>query len=93
MKFTSTSVGKEGGDLKVTGDLTLHGITKPVTLTVEPLGGAKDPWGGERVGFSAKGSLDRKDFGLTWNQAMEAGGLMVGEKIELVLDIQAVKQA
>jgi polyisoprenoid-binding protein YceI len=93
MTFKSTGVTRSGSDLKVTGDLTLHGVTKPVTLEVESLGGGKDPWGGERQGFSAKTSIDRREFGLTWSQTLETGGLLVGDKIEIEIDLEAVKAA
>ena len=78
---------------KVTGDLTIHGVTKSVTLEVEGGDRVKDPWGGTRTGFSAKTSISRKDFGLTWNVALEAGGFLVGDKIEITLEIEAVKKA
>jgi len=78
---------------RVTGDLTVHGVTKPVVLDVTYEGSGKDPWGGERAGFLATTSIDRKDFGLEWNKALETGGLLVGEKVELTLEIEAVKQA
>ncbi len=81
--------GKER--LKVIGDLTIHGITREVELETEFLGVGKDPWGAERVGFSATTTLNRKDFGLNWNQALEAGGVLVGEKVELALEVQGVK--
>ena len=81
------------GRYRVTGALTLHGVTKPVVLDVSYEGSGKDPWGGERAGFSATTTIDRKDFGLEWNKALETGGLLVGEKVELNLEIEAVKQA
>ena len=74
-----------------TGDLTIHGTTHPVVLDVEYGGRARDPWGGERAGFSAKVSFDRKDFGLTWNAVLEAGGVLVGDKVEIVIELEAVK--
>jgi polyisoprenoid-binding protein YceI len=89
--FKSKKVTESGGGLAVRGDLTLHGVTKEVLLEVESLGRTKDPWGGERAGFSAKASIDRKEFGLGWNQVLEAGGVLVGEKIEITLEIEAVK--
>ena len=75
------------------GLLTIKGVTHPVTLAVEEAGRATDPWGNTRAVFSAKGSVSRKDFGLTWNQALETGGVMVGDHIEIEIDIEAVKQA
>jgi polyisoprenoid-binding protein YceI len=77
------------GRYTVQGELTIRGTTRPVTLEVEYNGRAKDPWGGERVAFEARTSINRKDFGLTWNQALETGGVLVGEKIEISLDVQA----
>jgi polyisoprenoid-binding protein YceI len=90
--FRSTRVEPSGDNrYRLTGDLTIHGTTKPVVLDVEYAGRAKDPWGGERAGFSAKTSLNRKDYGLTWNLALEAGGFVVGEKLEINLEVEAVK--
>jgi polyisoprenoid-binding protein YceI len=92
--FKSTRIEREGGDrFRVTGDLTLHGVTRPVVLNATYEGTGKDPWGGERAGFSASLTIDRKDFGLEWNKALETGGLLVGEKVELTLEVEAVKQA
>jgi polyisoprenoid-binding protein YceI len=92
--FKSTGVQDLGGDrLRITGDLTLHGVTRSVVLEASYEGTGKDPWGGERAGFSGTVSVDRKDFGLTWNKALETGGLLVGEKVELTLEVEAVKQA
>ncbi|MFL5378165.1 MAG: YceI family protein [Myxococcales bacterium] len=92
--FRSTKVELAGeGRYRVTGNLTVHGITQPVLLDVSYEGSGKDPWGGERAGFSATTTIDRKHFGLEWNKALETGGLLVGEKVELNLEIEAVKQA
>jgi polyisoprenoid-binding protein YceI len=92
--FRSTKVEVAGeGRYRVTGNLTVHGITQPVLLDVTYEGSGKDPWGGERAGFSATTTIDRKHFGLEWNKALETGGLLVGEKVELNLEIEAVKQA
>jgi len=91
MTFASTKISGDSGHFKVTGDLTLHGVTKEVTLEVTHEGGGKDPWGNERQAFSAKGSLNRVDFGLKWNQALEAGGVLVGEKVELEIEVSAIK--
>ena len=94
MTFESTSVQKlDGEHYKVIGNLSIRGVTKPVTLDVEHFGRQKDPWGGERAGFSAKTTIDRKDFGLTFNMPLDGGGLMVGDKVEITLDVQAVKEA
>lgn len=92
--FSSTQIEREGEDTyRVLGELTIHGVTRPVALEVE--GGARvtDPWGGTRTGFSAKTSISRKDFGLTWNVALEAGGFLVGDKLEITLEIEAVKKS
>jgi polyisoprenoid-binding protein YceI len=93
LTFKSTKIEKDGDDYKVTGDLTIHGITKSVTLAVEGGDQVKDPWGGTRTGFSAKTTVNRKDFGLTWNVALETGGFVVSDKIEITLEIEAVKKA
>lgn len=94
MTFKSAQVeqGKDGA-LKLVGDLTMHGVTRPVTLEVEYAGSQKDPWGGVRAGFSARASLDRRDFGLTYNQLLETGGVVVGEKVDIDIEVEAVKQA
>jgi polyisoprenoid-binding protein YceI len=91
IRFKSTRI--EGGkqEFKLTGDLTIRDVTRPITLDVTFEGQTKDPWGGERVGFNATGKIDRRDFGLTWNQLLETGGLAVGNEIKLSLDIQAVR--
>jgi len=93
MTFRSTKVEKTGSDsYRVTGDLTLHGVTKPVTLDVEDVTEeAKDPWGSTRIGASAKGKLKRSDFGLTCNAPLEAGGFMVGDEVKLEFDLQLVR--
>ena len=90
--FTSTKVSDvHGKSFKLHGDLTIKGTTKEIILDAEYLGAAGDPWGNQRVAFEAEGSFNRKDFGLAWNQVLEAGGLLVGEEVKLSLDIQAVK--
>ncbi len=94
LRFESTKIEKVGDDrYQVTGDLTIRDVTKEVVLDVEALGTGKDPWGNERVAFQAQTAINRKDFGLTWNQTLETGGVLVGEKIEISLDVQAVKAA
>ncbi len=91
--FKSTRVQKEGDKLLVTGDLSIHGFTKAVTLDAELEGKGKDPWGGERISFGGKTTIVREDFGLKWNQVLEAGGLLVSSKIEVELEVQAIKAA
>ena len=75
---------------RVVGELTIKDVTREVVLDAEYNGRAKDPWGHERVGLTAKGSIDRKEFGLQWNQLLEAGGFLVGDRIDLDLDLEAV---
>ena len=89
MTFVSTSFD---GDT-LAGDLTIKGITKPVTLDVEFNGVATDPWGNDKAAFEATGELNRTDWGLTWNANLEKGGVLVSEKIKLVIDVQLAKQA
>lgn len=90
--FKSTSVeAKDAENLVVHGDLSIHGVTKSVALAVEFAGATKDPWGNTKAGFSAHTTINRKDFGLGWNQALEAGGVLVGEKVEIHIDLELVK--
>lgn len=89
--FASTQVRKSGSDLEMTGALTIHGVTRDVVLEVEHLGGLKDPWGNQRVAFAARTTINRQDFGLKWNQVLDAGGLALGDKLEISIDVQAVK--
>lgn len=93
MTFKSTKIEKKGSEeYAVTGDLTLHGVTKPVTFAVEgPSAPGKDPWGNTRIGLSATAKINRKDFGLAWNAALETGGILVGEDVQITLDVQFVK--
>ena len=91
--FTSTSLKQHDGAMyKLTGNLTLHGVTKAVELDAELGGIAKDPWGNTKVGFTLSGKINRKDFGLNWNVALEAGGILVGEDVKLHAEVQFVKQ-
>jgi polyisoprenoid-binding protein YceI len=93
LRFVGKRVQPRGdGDLDVVGDLTIKGITREVVLRVEQNGEARDPWGNQRAAFSAKTTIDRKDFGLTWNQALETGGVVVGDRVDIEAEIQAVKQ-
>jgi polyisoprenoid-binding protein YceI len=80
------------GEIDIVGELTLKGITREAVLRVEQHGQAKDPWGNVRAAFTAKTSIDRKGFGLTWNQVLETGGVMVGDRVEIEAEIEAVKQ-
>jgi polyisoprenoid-binding protein YceI len=93
IRFRSTSIEGDNKKFKLTGELTIRDVTKPITLDVEFEGQTKDPWGGERAGFSAKGKIDRRDFGLTWNQVLEAGGVAVGNEIKINVEVQAIKVA
>ena len=94
LRFQSRKIENVAADrLHVVGDLTLHGVTREVTLAVERGGQAKDPWGNQRAGFSASTSILRSDFGLVWNQALETGGVLVADRIDIELDVQAVQSA
>ncbi|HUF85334.1 MAG TPA: YceI family protein [Acidimicrobiia bacterium] len=94
LSFRSTAVTEDGEDrYRVDGDLTVRGVTRPVTLELEYLGWSDDPWGGKRAGFSAITEIDRHDFGATWNLAVETGGVVVGRKVRIELEIEAVLQA
>ncbi|MGG1679121.1 YceI family protein [Neobacillus sp. NRS-1170] len=92
MTFKATSIEKtDDGEYNVTGDLTLRGVTKQETFAVSFEGTGKDPWGNEKAGFSATGSINRSDYGLVWNAALETGGVLVGDKVKINLQIQAAK--
>lgn len=93
LTFKSTSVKRTDDDeLAVTGDLTIHGVTREVVFTVEgPTAPGKDPWGNTRIGLSAVTKINRKDFGLTWNAALETGGILVGDQVTITLDAQFIK--
>ena len=93
LSFRSTRVSRAGdGELRVSGDLTIHGVTKNVVFDVEgPTAPGKDPWGNTRIGLSATTKINRKDFGLTWNAALETGGILVGDDVTITLDVQFVK--
>ncbi|MBO1335861.1 YceI family protein [Streptomyces sp. VRA16 Mangrove soil] len=94
MTFRSTSAESLGGDdYRITGDLTILGTTKPLTIDLEFNGSAKDPFGNERVGFEGKATILRSEWGLTWNAALETGGVLVSDKIKLNFDISAIKNA
>lgn len=91
IRFRSKGIDASDDDLQIAGDLTIRGETRPVTLEVEKLGSGIDPWGNERLGFHATTTVDRKEFGLTWNQALETGGFLVGDEVSITLDVQLVK--
>jgi len=91
MTFHSTQIEHvKQGDYRLTGDLTIHGETMPVTLDVTVHGVERDPWGQDRVGLEVRGTLNRSEFGLRWNQALEAGGVLVGDEVRVSADISAV---
>lgn len=91
--FNSSRVEKVSDhELRIVGQLSIRGTSREVVLNAEYAGRTKDPWGNERAGFAAKVSIDRKDFGLTWNQLLEAGGVVVGERIDIEIEVEAVKQ-
>jgi polyisoprenoid-binding protein YceI len=93
LTFRSTSIGRAGnGELSVEGDLTIRGVTRKVVFAVQgPTSPAKDPWGNTRIGISATTKINRKDFGLVWNAALEAGGILVGDEVTITLDVQFTK--
>jgi polyisoprenoid-binding protein YceI len=94
MTFVSTEVIPKGPNhATVKGNLTLHGVTKPVALEADVLGFSPDPWGGYRGGFEAKTTLKRSDFGVSWNKAVEGGGMLLGDDVEVTLNIEAVREA
>jgi polyisoprenoid-binding protein YceI len=94
IRFRSTRIEKlEGENYRLTGELTIRDVTRPIALEAEYGGRGKDPWGNVRVGFTAKGALDRKDFGLKWNQALETGGVLVSDRVDIELEVQAVRAA
>ncbi len=91
--FASTAVKVDGDDVVTEGDLTIKGVTRSVSLAWEFGGVAKDPFGNVRAGFEGTGTINRKDFGLTWNAALETGGVLVSDKIKLQIEVSAIKQA
>ncbi|MCF8564596.1 YceI family protein [Alicyclobacillus tolerans] len=94
MTFKSTKVTKMSpGEYELTGDLTIRGTTRPETFVVSYEGQGKDPWGNEKAGFEAHGTISRSEYGLTWNQALETGGVLVADQVQVTVDIQASKQA
>lgn len=92
INFTSTKITGRGDDIKVKGILEIRGVKKAVTLEGEFLGGAKDPWGNERIGFEASAKIDRRDFGLKYNKALETGGVVVGNMVKIQLEVEAIRK-
>jgi polyisoprenoid-binding protein YceI len=90
MTFRSTSLEGSGDEYKLHGDLTIRGVTKPVTFDLEFGGAGKDPWGNTKAGFTATGTINRKDFGVEWNAPLETGGVLVGDKVTIEIDIEAL---
>jgi polyisoprenoid-binding protein YceI len=94
LTFSSTSIKRSGDELEVEGDLSIHGVTRKVTFNVEgPTPPHKDPWGQTRLAASATTKINRKDFGLTWNSALETGGILVGNDVTITLDTEFIKAA
>jgi len=89
--FRSTKIEEDGSDISITGDLTMHGVTKPVTLKGEHTQPVTDPWGNQRSALAVTAKINRKDWGLHYNQALEAGGLVVGEEVKLNVEFEAVE--
>jgi polyisoprenoid-binding protein YceI len=92
LTFKSKQVRKSGSKLQAKGDLTMHGVTREVVLDIDAAPEARDPWGNLRIGATATTKLNRKDWGLTWNQGLEAGGVLVGEEVTISLDIEAIRK-
>jgi polyisoprenoid-binding protein YceI len=90
--FKSTGVDGGGDGFKVLGDLTIHGVTRPVVLDTTFEGRSSDPWGNDRIGYEAHTKISRKDFGLNWNQALETGGVVVGDEVKIELNVEAIAQ-
>jgi polyisoprenoid-binding protein YceI len=94
LTFSSTRIERAGeGQYKAYGDLSIRGVTKPVVFDLTVHGQAKDPWGNERVAFQLEGAVERSEFGLRWNQALETGGVLVGERVEIEIEAEAVRAA
>lgn len=91
--FTSTAVEVDGNDITLTGDLTIHGVTKSVEVAYEFVGLSQDPWGNTKAGFEGSTKISRKEFGLVYNAALETGGVLIGDEIKIELDVEATKQA
>ena len=93
LRFVSTGAERTGDGYRLTGDLTIRDVTKPVTLTVTEEGSGVDPWGNQKAAFSATGKINRTECGLTWNAALETGGVLVSEDVKLSFDVQLIRQA
>jgi polyisoprenoid-binding protein YceI len=93
IRFVSTSAQRTDDGYKLVGDLTIKGVTRPVTLSVVEEGAGVDPWGNQKIAFSATGKFNRGDFGLNWNAALETGGVLVSDEVKVSLDVQLVKQS
>jgi polyisoprenoid-binding protein YceI len=92
MTFRSTGVEGDGEEFKINGDLTIHGVTRPVVLDTTFEGSTVDPWGNQRLGYSALTKISRKDFGMQWNVALEAGGVTVGDEVKIDINLEAILQ-
>jgi polyisoprenoid-binding protein YceI len=93
LQFESTEISLDGDDIEVTGNLTIHGVTNPITLEGEITGTDTDPWGNERVALEVKGKLNRGDYGMTFNQALGSGNMLVSDQVKLEIEVSAVKAA
>jgi polyisoprenoid-binding protein YceI len=91
--FVSTDVERDGDDWAITGDLTIKDVTKPITIAFESTGSARDPFGNLRIGFEGQATISRKDWGLTWNAALETGGVLVGEQVKIAIEASLVAEA
>lgn len=89
--FESTKVEKSADGANITGDLTIHGVTKEITLPVTVSGPVKDPWGNDRMGLEGSAKINRKDFGLVWNKALDSGGVVVSDEVKLEISLEATK--
>jgi polyisoprenoid-binding protein YceI len=90
LTFSTTGVEQKGDTYLLKGDLTMRGVTKPIVLTLEYFGSIKDPWGNDRAGFSAKGTVSRKEFGLSWNNLLETGGAVASDEIQIEIEVEGV---